>query len=356
MPYEERYLRRAMELAERARGSVCPNPHVGAVLVRDGKIIGEGYTQPPGGPHAEVMALRAAADARGASLYVTLEPCCIYGRTPPCTQAIIAAGLKEVFAGIEDVNPRVRCSGFAALEAAGIHVERDHLKQEIERQLEAYIVRVREGRVFTLLKTASTLDGRIAASDGSTRWITGPEARRDVHRLRAASDAVLTGIGTVLADDPLLTARDVDAVAQPLRVVLDADLRLPPGSRLVRSAAEAPLLVITCADDGEQAEALRRAGAEVHTGAPRTQRLRHALALLHQRGLNQVMVEAGPLLTTSLLRQGLVDRWVAYVAPTALGNGATLLNDLGVATLDEAKRFRLEDVSRLGNDARLELR
>ncbi|MCD4829971.1 MAG: bifunctional diaminohydroxyphosphoribosylaminopyrimidine deaminase/5-amino-6-(5-phosphoribosylamino)uracil reductase RibD [Candidatus Cloacimonetes bacterium] len=357
MPYDERFMRRAVELAENARGSVSPNPHVGAVLVREGRVIGEGGTQPPGGDHAEIVALKSADDAHGASMYVTLEPCCVHGRTPPCTEAIIAAGVSEVFAGIEDVNPQVRCSGFAALEAAGIRVQRDCLGAVIEQQLEAYITRVRHGRVFVVLKTAATLDGRLAAADGSSRWITSARARRDVHRLRAASDAVLTGIGTALADDPLLTARDIEGATQPLRVVLDGQLRIPIDSQLVRSVEVAPLLVVTCMEEGDKVEALRRAGAEALTGAPRdaAARLPHVLKALYERGVCQVMVEAGPRLNTAFLRAGLVDRWVVYVAPKLLGDGAGVVGGLGIGTMADARRFVLEDVARVGEDVRLEM-
>ena len=358
MSYHELFMQRAVQMAERARGSVSPNPHVGAVLVRGGKVIGEGCTQPPGGPHAEIMALRQAKDARGAEMYVTLEPCCIHGRTPPCTEAIIAAGVKAVYAGIEDANPRVRCSGFAALQAAGIHVERDHMQARIERQLEAYLTRVRQQRVFVMLKTAATLDGRVAARDGSSKWITGEQARADVHRLRAASDAVLTGIGTVLADDPLLTARGVEGATQSLRVVLDRQLRLPLASQLVRTAGEAPLLVISSQVECAHAEALRRAGAEVLTGAPQGSRgmLWYALRVLYERGVNQLMVEAGPRLASAFVRCDLVDRWVAYVAPAVLGAGQSVLGRLGIGTMDQARRFTLDDVTRLGEDVRVDMR
>ncbi len=312
---------RAIELAASVRGSTSPNPWVGCVIEPGGF---EGATQPPGGPHAEVVALAAAGEAaRGATLFTTLEPCSHTGRTGPCTEAIVAAGVRRVVAAIEDPDPKVRGRGFAALREAGIEVEVGEGADEVRAQLAPYIKHRTTGRPWVVLKLAATLDGRTAAPDGSSRWITGEEARRDAHRLRAESDAVVVGAGTVRADDPELTVRSVPATRQPLRVVVG---EAPPLAR-VRPALEVA---------GEPGAILDQLGA---------------------MGVVQALIEGGPTVAGEFHRAGLVDRYVVYLAPALLGgdDGRPVLAGPGAPTMDDVWRGRIVSVERLGGDLRVEL-
>ena len=315
---DEAFMRQALVAAAGVRGQTSPNPWVGAVVEPGGHI---GATAPPGGPHAEIVALeRAGAGARGATLYVTLEPCSHHGRTPPCAEAIVAAGITRVVVGIEDPDPHVAGSGIQHLREAGVEVEVGVLVHEVGDQLRPYLHHRRTGRPWVVLKMAMTLDGRSAAPDGSSKWITGPEARADAHRLRAESDAVMVGAGTVRADDPALTVRHAGGV-NPARVVLGhapADARVQP------------------------AEALSGDPAEV-------------LDLLGTKGMIQVLVEGGATVAGELHRARLVDEYVIYVAPALLGgdDGRPLLGGPGVATMAEVWRGRLVGVDRLGDDVRI---
>jgi diaminohydroxyphosphoribosylaminopyrimidine deaminase/5-amino-6-(5-phosphoribosylamino)uracil reductase len=342
---------RALTLADGARRRTAPNPWVGCVVVADGEVVGEGATQPPGSAHAEVEALRAAgARARGATVYVTLEPCAHYGRTPPCTDAIVDAGATRVVVALEDPDPLVRGRGIAALRAAGVDVEVGTGADAARRSLAPYLVHRGAGRSFVLLKTAMSLDGRIAAP-GGPRWITGPEARADGHRLRAESQAVVIGSGTALADTPTLTARDADPPAerQPLRVLLDARGRVPATGPLF-DADLAPTLVLTTAAAPEPATTgWLAAGAKVLAlpAAPGGAGvdLRTALETLAGLGVLQAMVEGGAHVAGALLDAGLVDRLVAYVAPTVLGDAA-----LPAFATRCPHGLRLVDVERVGAD------
>ena len=317
-------MERAIELAWVARRVAPPNPWVGAVvLAPDGTVLGEGVTAAPGGAHAEISALDAAGNrSRGATLVTTLEPCAHFGRTPPCTDAIISAGVARVVTGIEDPDPQVSGRGAAALTDAGISVEVGVGAELVADQLRAYLHHRETGRPFVILKLAITLDGRIAAPDGSSRWITGPESRVDVHLLRARSDAVLVGAGTVRADDPELTVREV-AGPDPRRVVLG---KAAPGARVE------PAEHLDC----PPAEALQKLAAE---------------------GVLQVLVEGGAEVAAQFHRAGLVDRYVLYVAPALLGgdDGVPLFRGPGAATLAEAWRGRIAGVTRLGDDLKVEL-
>jgi diaminohydroxyphosphoribosylaminopyrimidine deaminase/5-amino-6-(5-phosphoribosylamino)uracil reductase len=329
-------MRRALELSRRVLGTTSPNPPVGAVLLdQDGEPIGEGATAPPGGPHAEVVALlQAGTRANGGTLVCTLEPCNHVGRTGPCTAAILEAGVARVVYACDDPTEPAG-GGAAALRAGGVDVEGAVLQEEVaDGPLAAWLHVHRSGRPFVTWKLAASLDGRAAAADGSSRWITGPEARADVHRLRAESDAVVVGIGTVLADDPELTVRP-DPGRQPIRVVVDSDGRTPPGAR-VRDGA-APSLVLTERDTGRHDPA-------------------GVLRLLHERGVVSVLLEGGPTLAAAFMRAGLVDRVVAYVAPALLGSGPAAVGELGVGTIADAVRLRLCEVARVGDDVRLTLR
>lgn len=347
----------ALRLAEQAIGLSEPNPRVGCVLVdAQGRVIGQGHTQPAGQAHAEVMALRDARsrglDPRGATAYVTLEPCSHHGRTPPCCDALIEAGVARVVAALEDPNPLVGGRGMTALRAAGIEVESGLLATEAAELNIGFLTRMRTGRPFVRLKWASSVDGLTAHPDGHSQWITGPEARRDGQLWRRRAGAVLTGIGTVLADDPRLDVRDVPTQIQPLRVVLDRDLRLPAGSRLL--APPGQVLVL----HGPAAPA-RELGAEqqaVSLGADGRLDLNAVLDLLGQCQVNELHVEAGATLNGSWLAQGLVDELLIYQAPRVIGPGRPCASLPTPTPLDEASRWHWHEVQPVGDDLRLRLR
>jgi diaminohydroxyphosphoribosylaminopyrimidine deaminase/5-amino-6-(5-phosphoribosylamino)uracil reductase len=351
----ENYFHRAIELAGLSHGTCSPNPNVGAVIVKNGRIIGEGRTQPCGQDHAEVQALKNATEnPAGAELYVTLEPCCHFGKTPPCTNAIIAAGIKTVYAGIHDPNPKVDGKGFSALIAAGIHVESGFEKERIEKQLEAYLVWIRKQRPYILMKTASSLDGRLTAKDGTSRWITGEPARREVHRLRQSSDAVLTGIGTVLKDDPLLTCRLEGNDRQPVRIVLDSHLRMPDDARLFNDPN--PIIIFHASNDTSRVEALSSRAELVKV--PLKDSVLSLPAVfdeIYARRLQTVLVEAGGTLNSALLREHRVDKWIAFQAPITLGEGMPLFPGLGIHSLSKAMHFKLDHVEQVGSDIQLTL-
>lgn len=359
---DPRHMERARVLAAAVRRTTAPNPWVGCVIVRDGAVVGEGATAPPGGPHAEKVALAAAGDrARGATLYTTLEPCAHHGRTPPCADALVAAGVGRVVVAVEDPDPQVAGRGLAGLRAAGIEVETGVLAAEVGRDLRSYLVHRRHGRAATLVKVATSVDGRTAAADGSSRWITGPEARADVHRLRADVEAVVVGSGTALADRPALTARDVTPAParQPLRVLLDARGRVPAAGPLFDPGLAATLVLTTAAAPTSAVDAWLAAGAAVQVVAPAGDGtgvdLRAALAHLGERGVIEALVEPGPTLAAAVLDRSLADRLVVYVAPVLLGTGGRPGAALpGPATLADAARWRLVDVARFGDDVRLE--
>jgi diaminohydroxyphosphoribosylaminopyrimidine deaminase/5-amino-6-(5-phosphoribosylamino)uracil reductase len=354
---DRRHMARAIALAYRGLGTTDPNPRVGCVIVRDGEVVGEGWHERAGEPHAEVHALRAAGDrARGATVYVSLEPCCHQGRTPPCTGALVAAGVARVVYGCSDPNPHVAGGGAAQLAAAGITVEGGVLEAEARAVNPGFIARMARGRPWIRVKTAVSLDGRTALADGRSRWITGPDARRDVQRLRARSSAIVTGIGTVLADDPELTVRDEPAgqVRPPARVVLDSGLRLPPGARLL--ATPGPVVVLATGDHAGRRQALAAAGADVRIVAAEGGRVAPAALVeaLLQLECNEVLVEAGPVVNGAVLAAGLVDEIVVYQAAHVLGDTARGMFTLApLAAMDDRPAFRLADVRRVGDDLRL---
>src|SRR5262245_18306238 len=355
----------ALEAGRAARTRAAPNPWVGCVIVHDGEIVGAGATQPPGGPHAEVEALRAAAGrARGATAYVTLEPCGHHGRTPPCVDALVDAGVARVVVALEDPDPLVAGQGIAALRARGVEVDVGVGASAAANDLQSYLVHRQEGRAAAVVKLATSLDGRIAAADGTSRWITGPEARADVHGLRAESQAVVVGSGTALADRPSLTVRDatVSPNGQPLRVLLDARGRVAPHGQPLFDTSLAPTLVLTTSAASESAVAAwLAAGAKVQVlprdaGGAGGVDLRAALVHLGQLGVLQALVEGGATLAAALVDAGLADRLVTYVAPMLLGAGGEPAWPLhGPATIDDAQRWDLVEVARLGDDVRLEL-
>ncbi len=362
----DQLMQRALALGETARRRTAPNPWVGCVIVADGEIIAQGATEPPGGPHAEVVALAIAGEAaRGATAYVTLEPCSHEGRTSPCADALVAAGVARVVVAIEDPDPRVRGEGIARLRAAGIDVEIGPGADAVTQVLAPYLHHRRTGRASCLVKTAASLDGRVAAADGSSRWITGEAARADAHELRADSQAVIVGAGTALTDRPSLTVRlaaDPDANRaehQPLRVLLDARGRVPAEGPLFDTALAPTLALTTSAVSPVVVDAWQAAGAKVEVVGPASDGLgvdlASVLALLGRDGVLQAMVEGGPTLHGALLRAGLVDRIVAYVAGAALGaGGRPVFDGPSPAALVEAPRFELLDARVLAGDVRLE--
>jgi diaminohydroxyphosphoribosylaminopyrimidine deaminase/5-amino-6-(5-phosphoribosylamino)uracil reductase len=360
------HLRRALELAEGGRGRVSPNPLVGAVVVRAGETIGEGFHAGLGELHAEVAALadcrERGHDPTGATIYVTLEPCAHQGRQPPCTDAILAAGLARVVIGCDDPSEKASGLGPGILRDEGIEVEFvDGSEAAIARRLiQPFRKRARTGLPLVTLKSAISLDGFTATTSGDSRWISGPESRALVHRWRAESDAVAVGIGTALADDPLLTARDVDAPRQPARVVFDSSARLPVDSALVRSIDQAPVYIFAEAGaDPERVAALREAGAEViELAGERGRRLADALAELGRRQVTSLLVEGGAELAGSLLAAGEVDQLRVFVAPKVLGAGVPLATGAGFARVADAPEPLAVEWERSGEDmlARARLR
>lgn len=346
---DRRWMRRALALARRGWGRTAPNPLVGAVLVRDGHVVGVGWHAQWGGPHAEAMALAAAGeDARGATCYVTLEPCAHTGKTPPCADALIAAGVARVVYAVSDPSP-VAAGGAARLRAAGIATTAG-VEADAARALIAPFLHLAHGgaRPFVTLKLARSLDGAVAPADGAMRWLTGPMARRWVHRARAQADAIAVGIGTVLADDPALTVRDVSPPrVAPVRVVFDRTLRLPLGSHLVRTAREVPVLVVAHPEaDPARARALEAAGVTVVAAAT----LADGLAVLRARGIGHLFCEGGATIARALLDAELVDRLVIFTAPVALGAGARPAFGPGIGRRGDDLRFRVVAHRRLGPD------
>jgi diaminohydroxyphosphoribosylaminopyrimidine deaminase/5-amino-6-(5-phosphoribosylamino)uracil reductase len=324
------------------------------VLDTDGQIVGEGATAPIGGPHAEVGALAAAGDAaRGGTVVVTLEPCNHHGRTGPCSAAILAAGITRLIYAIDDPH-RTAAGGAARLRSEGVFVESGLLAAEARAELEPWLVATARGRPYVTWKYAATLDGRIAAADGTSKWITGPGARADVQRQRAASDAVLVGIGTVLADDPALTVRDVAIPRQPLRVVVDSDARTPLNSQVLDAAA--PTLIAVAGDaPADRVAALRATSAEV-LDLRRDQNgvdLSALMTALYERERHQLLLEGGAGLAAGFLRAGLVDRVIAYFAPALLGAGKLVVGDFGVATIDAALRLSPAGLTFIPPDVRV---
>lgn len=345
---------RALRLAARGLDTTSPNPRVGCVIVRDGATVGEGWHARAGEAHAEVHALRqAGAAARGATAYVTLEPCSHFGRTPPCADTLIEAGVARVVAAMEDPNPLVAGRGMARLRAAGIATGHGLLADAAHELNIGFVSRMTRGRPWLRLKAAATLDGKTALHNGLSQWITGPAARRDGHRWRARACAILTGIGTVRADDPQLTVREVPCERQPLRVVVDARLEIPPHARILQGA---PVLVATASEDGARAAALHAAGHEVLAVADAAGRVDLAALLraLGARGVNELHVEAGFRLNGALMRAGCVDELLIYLAPMLTGDAAQGLFDLpALQRLDGATRLDIRDLRRVGADLRL---
>ena len=362
---DERYMARALELARRGRFTTTPNPNVGCVIVRDGTIVGEGWHQRAGEPHAEVHALRMAGEkARGATAYVTLEPCSHFGRTPPCCDALIAAGVSRVAAAMQDPNPQVAGRGLYRLQQAGIEVSHGLMMAEAEALNRGFLKRMRTGFPFIQLKLGASLDGRTAMASGESQWITGAQARRDVQRLRAQSSAILSTSATVLADNPALTVRwpELDSetremlpeaqLRQPVRIIIDSDNRVTPQHKLIQQPGSS-WLMRRMPDEAVWPERVTQiAVPEVNNKLD----LVAMMMLLGQRQINSIWVEAGATLAGALLRAGLVDELIVYLAPKLLGNAARGLCELpGLTQLADAPEFSFSDIRQVGDDLRLTL-
>lgn len=355
---DEAHMRRALALAQNGLGLSSPNPMVGAVVVNCGEVVGEGWHEGPGTPHAEQRALESAgAAARGATLYVTLEPCNHTGRTPPCAPAVAEAGVARVVAGTRDPSPLVDGRGFAALRSAGVAVDVGVLQRPARELIAGFAKHSVTGLPYVVLKLAATLDGKTAAADGSSRWITGEAARHEVHLMRARADAVLVGSGTAVADDPSLTVRlDGYAGRQPLRVVVDGSGRTPASGRLFDGAAPVVMATTTSVRAAAR-ERWERAGAEVvafepgPSGVP----LRPLMEALGKRDVQEVLIEGGSRLAASVLVEEAADRLVLYVAPKVVGGASTpgLVGGTGAATIADALGVRIESVAMLGEDVRI---
>ncbi len=353
---DARFMARALQLARRGMYTTDPNPRVGCVVVKDGKIVGEGWHERAGEPHAEINALNQAGkmNTHSAGVYLTLEPCCHEGRTPPCAPVLIKAGVKRVVAAMRDPNPQVAGKGFKQLESHGIQVSVGLMEAEAEALNPGFISRMKRGRPYVRVKLAASLDGRTGMANGDSKWITSEAARADVQKWRACSSAILTGVSTVLADDPALTVRDFKTGRQPLRVVLDSRLRMPPKARMLRG--EGKTLVVTASEDVALTETLKKAGAEVaYISTPqKTVDLAALLKHLAWLEVNEVLVEAGATLCGALLRANLVDELVLYYAPHIMGG-----NERGMFALPPLMRMadrvnvEITDVRAVGRDWRV---
>jgi len=347
------YMDLAVALGRKALGRTGPNPCVGAVVVAGNRIVGRGYHHRAGGPHGEIEALRdAGARARGATLYVTLEPCNHHGRTPPCTDAIVASGVKRVVFGVRDPIPRVRGGGAARLRRRGLTVEGGVAADACAELHAGFLTVARLGRPLVTLKLAATLDGRIATRRGDSRWITGPAARRYVHRLRSEHDAIMVGAGTVIADDPQLTAR-VRGGRDPLRVIIDGRSRVPLGARVLTKEAATGTLLVTTMRTNRKLDILCRRGVSIWTlpGRRGVLSLRAVLTRLAEQGISSVLLEGGATLAAAALREQLVDRCLFFIAPKLIGgDGRAMIGPLGVTTMRDAYPVTVRGVSRVGAD------
>lgn len=352
---DTRFMRLALRLGRRGQGRTAPNPAVGCVIVSDGRIVGRGWTQPGGRPHAETVALaQAGTRARGADVYVTLEPCSHHGQTPPCADALIAAGVARVIVAMPDSDPRVDGQGIAALEAAGITVETGTCSGEASADLAGFFLKTEQGRPEITLKLASSFDGRIATGTGESQWITGPEARRVVHAMRARHDAVMVGGGTARQDDPALTVRGLGMTGQPARVVVSRRLDVPLMGQLARTAGEVPVILCHGKDaDPMLCQTWRDLGATLLPCATRGTQLDPAdvLQKLGGHGLTRIFCEGGSALAASLIEADLVDRLVGFTAGLAIGaEGLPNIGALGLGKLADAGRYDLQSARRVGPD------
>lgn len=354
---DEAYMKRALRLARRGLGKTSPNPMVGAVIVKGSRIIGEGYHRNYGGSHAEINALQSAGeDVSGATIYVTLEPCCHYGKTPPCVEAIIRNRLERVVIGTLDPNPLVNGKSIELLNRQGIETRVGVLAEDCRELNEAYFKQITTGTPLVTLKFAQTLDGRIATAAGSSQWISSDSFRKLAHKLRAASDAIMLGIDTVLVDNPELTVRLAKG-RNPVRVVLDTRLRITPGARVMSELEKAPTIIVTASRDEEKISRLRGLGVEVLT-APEYDAggidLENLLGVLGRRGISSVLVEGGAGVITSMLRHNLADRLVVAVAPKIMGRGIEAVGELNICEVSRTLNLSFRKIYRAGEDIVIE--
>lgn len=350
------HMNHALSLAKRALGSVSPNPAVGAVVVKNGCVVGEGWTQPPGQPHAEIMALRqAAGNAVGGTLYSTLEPCNHHGKTPPCTQAILAAGIETIHVSIRDPNPGVVGGGFDLLKRSGMNATEGDCAEDVSTLMEAYLKHVTKGIPFVTAKFAISLDGKIATRCGDSKWISSEESRRYANGMRSLSDAVMVGINTVLVDDPKLTARDDrnrPLLNQPLRVIVDSRGRIPRDAQVFSNQGDLVLAVAAIQELERKALVDMMVGVEVAPADDGSVDLEEILRRLGARGITSVLVEGGAILLGSLFDHKLVDKVVAWVAPTVIGgsDAPTAVKGSGVKSMTDALRLKRVDIQNIGCD------
>jgi len=355
---DEKYMRRALALARRGIGRVSPNPAVGAVIVRSGRVIGEGYHREYGRAHAEIAALGSASKpVRGAEIYVTLEPCTHFGKTPPCIDRIIGAGPSRVIIGTEDPNPLVSGRGIKTLREKGIETTVGVLERECRELNEAFFKYIRTGMPFVTLKFAQSLDGRIAAAGGDSRWISSPASRKIAHSERRRHDAVMVGIGTVMKDDPQLTVRLVRGKS-PLRIILDSGLRIPPGAKVLQDQDAAKTMIVTTdrSSKGKRSR-LEGMGIKVLSVPPDAEGrpdLRKTLAALAERNISSILVEGGAKLLTSFLKTDLPDRIAAFIAPKIIGQGIEAVDDLEIRRIDDSIPLRFRKISKSGGDVFVE--
>ena len=351
---DHRFMAQALRLAERGLYSASPNPRVGCVIVRDGQVVGEGWHERAGTPHAEIHALQQAGEKmRGATVYVTLEPCSHHGRTPPCTDALIAADVARVVAAMRDPNPQVAGQGVERLARTGIQVEVGLMQAQALELNIGFVSRMTRARPWVRLKAAASLDGKTALNNGVSKWITGPAARSDVQHWRARSCAILTGVGTVLADDPQMNVREIETTRQPLRVIVDSNLKTPLSAKIL---AGGNVLIACAIDDVLKIQALRAVGAEVLvlTSSDGRVDLARLLKVLAEREVNELMVEAGATLNGALLNAGLVDELILYLAPVLMGDAARGLFALPeLQQMDQRKTLAVQDVRLVGKDIRV---
>lgn len=351
-----KYLRKAIQLAENARGKCSPNPFVGCVIVNDDKIVGEGFTQAWGKDHAEVQALKKAGSlTKGADLYVTLEPCSHYGKTPPCALAIIKAGIKRVFVGIKDPNPQVSGAGITMLEEAGIEVKYNLLSSEITQQLEYFLTYIQKERPFVFIKSAVSLDGKIADDLGNSKWITNAKSRERVHKLRAEADAIITGVATVNRDDAMLNVRlEEYQDRNPLRIVLDYDLEINIGAKLVKSSPEIKTIIYTSSANlsSDKADRLRGFNIVLRTSKSQGENfdLKSILKELKDEFISVVMVEAGPRLVSAFVRENLVDKLYYFIAPSLIGGNNSSFKDIGAEDISQKKSLELYSTEIIDGD------
>lgn len=356
MTQAELLMSQALHLAENGQLSSAPNPAVGCVIVKDGQIIGSGFTQPPGGNHAEIQALQDAAakghDVRGATVYVTLEPCSHFGRTPPCADALIRAGVVKVVAAMDDPNPLVAGQGRARLQAAGIAVESGVLAAQARELNIGFFTRMQTGKPWVRLKVAASLDGMTALRNGQSQWITSQAARDDGHRWRARAGAILTGIGTVKEDDPQLTVRTVPLIKQPLRIIVDSKLSISPDAKILVGGGN---LIFCATVDAQKQASLEQKGAEVVVlpNAAGKVDLPHVILELGKRQINELHIEAGSKLNASLIREHCVDELLVYLAPAILGDGRGMFSLPALENLQDKVTLKFHQIKQIGEDLRI---